>query len=146
MSHTRRTSGKRLKIISLATVPLLIGVGVGVAKQAFADTNGQRIQICQPQSDYRTVTLNGPNQDGKDTTFTITNLIPNCNTPEGFFWKGDVKMAWSDPKTASAPKTFDTTCEVPENTAQDPWPCFGPNTLFKDGSESAKSNGGQILG
>jgi hypothetical protein len=140
MTRKKRMNRKKLTIVSLVAVPLMAGGGVVVAESAFAGTNGQQIQLCQPQSNYRSASLSGANQDGQSVQTTVSNLTRACTTVQGFFWKGNVKIDWSDPATQGPPATDSTTCDVPEQSSQDTTPCFGSNTLFtdeKDPSEPA---------
>jgi hypothetical protein len=132
MGHKKSgMQGKKLKVMSLAASALAVaGLAAFGANSAFAGTNGQEIQLCQPQSDYRAVDITGTNQNGETTTKSLTNLTRDCTKVEGFFWKGDVTINWSDPATAGILSPNPQVCNVRENSAQDPWPCFGPNTLF----------------
>ena len=127
MHRKSRMSRKKLTIVSLATVPLVAGLGFAVTNVAFAGTNGQKVQICQPQSDYRSVLLSGTNQNGDfQPDLPFGNLTQNCAVFEGYFWKGDVTIKWQDPVSGRNPNA-QTTCNVPEFSTLDVQPCFGPS-------------------
>jgi hypothetical protein len=125
---------KKLTIVSLVAVPLIAGGGVVVAESAFAGTNGQRVQLCRPDSDYRSATLSGSNQEGKSVSTVVSGLKNECSTLDGYVWKGNVHIVWGDspspaqgtPGKPGVPYTYGTDCDVPVNSAQDPFPCYGP--------------------
>jgi hypothetical protein len=142
MNRKQRMGRKKLMVASLVAVPLMVGGGVVVAESAFAGTNGQAIQLCQPQSDYRSAKLTGPNQDGKSTTTDVHNLTQACTKVDGYIWKGDVQITWTDPATQGAPASPQTKCTVPQQSAQDTEPCFGPNNRGGGG----QANQGSIEG
>jgi hypothetical protein len=125
MSRKKQISRKKLKVVSLVSVPLLAGLGVVIANPASAGTNGQEIQICQTESNYRTVTISGPNQDDQITQKDLSNLELGCQKVDGFFWKGDVTIVWAD--GLAGDPTAQTTCNVPEVAPEGfVRPCFGP--------------------
>ena len=146
MNHKKRLNRKKLTVISLVVAPLVAGLGALVANPALAGTNGQRIKFCQPGSDYRAAEVTGLNQDGNTVTqvFDVTPPAPlevaagtnPCPPSEGFFWKGEVKITWSNPKRdipdSSAvepqdiPDSIQSTCTIPVDSAEDPFFCAAP--------------------
>ncbi len=126
MHRTKRMSRKKLTIVSLATVPLVAGLGFAVTQAAFAGTNGQSVELCQPKSDYRYFIIQGQNQDGARTTYR--NWIPGWECPHlaDFYWKGRVEITWQNSPTKGI-RDRTTTCDVPEVSDQDSVKCFGPD-------------------
>jgi hypothetical protein len=151
MNHKKRLNRKKLKVISLVAVPLVAGLGAVAAQPALAGTNGQQIRLCQPGSDYQTAEVTGVNQDGNTVTqsFNATPRSPlevsdgahPCRSSDGFFWKGDVKIIWSNPKREipdssslldpqDVPDSVQSTCTVPVDSADDLFLCSAPNIFF----------------
>jgi hypothetical protein len=101
---------------------------------AFAGNNGQKVALCKPRADHTAATVTGNNQDGQTTSADI-NLTGECTTLEGFFWKGNVTIAWAG---GTAPR-LTTTCSVPEVSAQDTQQCFAKEIGPRVSGESATS-------
>ena len=141
MNHKKRMNRRKLTVVSLVAVPLVAAGGVVVAESAFAGTNGQTIQLCQPSSDYRSASLQGTDQDGRSVQTTVDNLKRECSKVDGYVWKGKVHIVWSDspspvqgtPSKPGVPFTYGTDCDVPVNSNQDPYGCYGPKTVPPQG-------------
>jgi hypothetical protein len=119
---------KKLTVVSLVTIPLMVGGGVVVAESAFAGTNGQQIQLCQPSSDYQSADIRGLNQNGVIAQLHVDGLKRECKTAEGYLWQGKVHINWSNPAGQGSPLTWGKDCDVPKNWAGgNSWPCYGPN-------------------
>jgi hypothetical protein len=123
---------KKLTIVSFVAIPLIAGGGVVVAESAFAGTNGQRIQLCQPKSDYQSAWMRGLDQNGAIQERTVDNLKEECTTVDGSYWKGKVHINWTDAgpagKARGVPQTYGTDCDVPVN-GQDPFACYSADVL-----------------
>jgi hypothetical protein len=127
MSRKKRISRKKLTVVSLVAIPAVAGLGFAVTGSAFAGTNGQQIALCQPKSDYRTATIEGPNQNGERTVKEVGDLTSSCKTVEGFFWKGRVKITWDDSVSGDRVSPAGSLCTVPAVSDSDTVSCFGPD-------------------
>jgi hypothetical protein len=141
MNHKKPMNRRKLTVVSLVAVPLVAAGGVVVAESAFAGTNGQTIQLCQPNSDYRSASLRGTNENNEVAQTNVHDLTRECSTVAGYAWKGGVHIIWSDspssaqgtPSEPGVPFNFGTDCDVPVNSNQDPYVCSGPKTLPPQG-------------
>lgn len=118
MNHKKRTNKAKLKIVSIATAPLLIGAGVFLAMPAFADgapaSNGQQVRLCQSvDTDFTQAIVSGQNQNNETVFAGPVGVIPSqCTTVSGNFWVGTVTIQWL-PEIAQDP-TKVTSCNVPQ--------------------------------
>lgn len=123
MDHKKRMNRTRLKIVSLVSAPLLVGLGVVVADSSFAGTNGQEIQFCQNgNSIWDKAEVTGKNQNGQDTTHVFNINFQGCTLGVGFFWKGLVEITWKSVERGSD----NTICIVPETSSNNSFKCI-PN-------------------
>jgi hypothetical protein len=144
MNPKKRMSRKKLTVVSLVTIPVVAGLGFAVTGPAFAGTNGQQLEFCMPEAThlyYRAVTVEGVNQNGERAVQDYSGIPrggriigedpsddPDCSgsIDTGSYWKGEVKLSWSNPFEDDAPATGETTCNVPETSDEDVFTCFPP--------------------
>ena len=108
-------------MVSMAAV-VAAGLGAVGAGSAFAGTNGQHIEVCQNNTtDFTLVSITGSDQDGNNRSYGFDTLKGTCITTPNNWWKGDLRLTWK--RSASEGDNDATSCEVPEQQAEDVFKC-----------------------
>ncbi len=126
MHRNTRMSRKKLTIVSLAVVPLVAGLGFAVTQSAFAGTNGQQVELCQPHSHYNVVLISGRNQNDEGEIYSHKVTPKECTPIQGFFWKGVITIDWTITNLGTVSEVVQQGCKVPETSPVDTVKCFAP--------------------